>query len=200
MDDPRLAYAIILTHDRPEDFQDCVDAIRPQVDHLFVISHLAPYAEAVAAKVDGTVIAYTDEVPNISVLWNLGLRAAARRGNRPYDVAVLNDDAIVPPGWFRAVTAEMRRTGAVAGSAARPNDPRMAGFAFILDGTAGIFADEQFQWWFGDDDIEHRARLAGGVAQPGGLHVEHRHPSATTVGVLAQVAAADRDRFDRKWT
>jgi len=191
----RAAYAIILTHDRPQDFQDCYKAIEPQVDHVFVVAHQAPYA-----IYHGTPIKYDDWPPNISYAWNLGLKRAEQwAGGDPYDVAVLNDDAIVPPGWFETITKAMQGTGAKAGAAARGDDHRMAGFAFILDGTAGLYADEQFEWWYGDDDLERRASEAGGVIQVPGLYVEHRHPDSTTVGILAEKAAQDNIRYKAKW-
>lgn len=198
----RLRLAVIVTHDRPDDFRDCLAAIRPQVDHVIVVSHRANYTSRYVKGV--TITYYADEIPNISKAWNLGLYAAQDHARHaaapaPYDVAVLNDDAIVPPDWFRWVTEAMRDQSAAAGSAARAWDPRMCGYAFILDGQAGLFADEQFEWWYGDDDLERRAHLAGGVAQVPGVEVEHRHPNSTTVGVLADKAAQDRERFHRKW-
>jgi hypothetical protein len=195
-----IRLAVILTHDRPDDFLDCLHAIEPQVDYVFVVSHRTAYASQQERKQHVSVIPYQDEVPNISKAWNLGLRRAEiwARG-RDYRVAVLNDDAVVPSGWFATIADEMTRTGAAAGAAARQGDPRMAGFAFILNGRAALFADEQFEWWFGDDDLAHRARAAGGVAQPQGLDVEHRHPNSTTVGVLAAKATEDRFRFYQKW-
>jgi hypothetical protein len=191
----RLKFAVITTHNRPRDYRDCLAAIRPQVDQVYTVSHHAPYTKKYHDQT--AVITFPDALINISEAWNLGLRAAAVRANsHPYDVAVLNDDAIVPETWFETVTASMRRLKASAGAARRRDDPRMAGFAFILDGGAGIYADEQFQWWYGDTDIERRV---GTVAQPNGLVVEHRHPNSTTIGALAEIAKADARRYDRKW-
>jgi GT2 family glycosyltransferase len=208
----RLRVAVITTHDRPKDFEDCVAAIATQVDMLAVVAHGMPdYVwEVLGAYTKPSrpalmVIPYEAEVLNISKMWNMGFAAAEHYAvygtgyQRQYDVAVLNDDAIVPPDWFKRVVLEMRLMSAAAGAAARAGDPRMAGFAFIVDGDSGIRADEQFEWWYGDDDIARQANSLGGVAQPWGLDVEHRHPNSTTVGILAEKARDDRGRYKRKW-
>ena len=193
----RFRFAVILTHDRPQDFLDCKAAIEPQVDHLTVVAHQCDYV----TEHRGSLIPYNVWPPNISVAWNLGLRYVAQMAaGRPYDVAVLNDDAIVPANWFTSIIEKMRETGAAAGAATRPDDPRMAGFAFILASEAGLYADEQFEWWYGDDDLARRAEQAGGIVQVAGIQVEHRHPNSTTVGVLADKAAEDRHRYERKWS
>jgi hypothetical protein len=145
---------------------------------------------------------YAEDPPNISRMWNLGLEMAkdySRRAGLPYDVAILNDDAVVPSDWFARVTAEMRKTGAAAGCVRRVDDPRMSGFAFVLNGDLDLRADEQFQWWYGDDDLQRQAEAAGGVAFAAGEGVEHRCPNSTTVGVLREVADQDRARYYEKW-
>lgn len=198
MGESRQRYAVITTHDREKDFWDCVTAISPQVDAVVVVSHRADYVTNFDKIV--AVIEHDQEVPNISVMWNAGLgMARALAGDDPYDVAVLNDDTIVPVDWFRRVTTAMRAEGAAAGCVRRRFDPRMAGYAFILDGGRALYADPQFQWWYGDDDLQRRAEAVGGVAFADGPDVEHRYPNSTTVGVLADVASGDALRYKEKW-
>jgi hypothetical protein len=206
----RLRAAVVTTHDRPGDYADCVESIAPQVDLIVTVAH-AP-AEYVwgalvrdclirqKSEVTASVVQYQAEVPNISRMWNLGIeRVEEVSAGRPYDVAVLNDDVVLPGDWFEWVTAAMRREDAAAGCTRRAADPRMSGYAFILNGDRGLRADEQFRWWYGDDDLERQAKAAGGVAFVDGPEVEHRHPNSTTVGALAQVAKEDRGRYKRKW-
>jgi GT2 family glycosyltransferase len=210
----RRRYAVIPTHDRPEQFATCLRAVFDQVDHVIVIRHHADYTPAYAHDV--TVIDYIPELPNISEMWNLGLLESEMAAYaEPHDVAVLNDDAIVPPGWFDTVVAGMRATGAVAGCADQHGrtemqhltsfaDPditrRLSGFAFILDGSKGLRFDEQFRWWWGDTDMDWRARVAGGTVLVSGVPVQHPNGGGgTTVGVLAQIAAEDCSRFVDKW-
>jgi hypothetical protein len=200
----RERFAVITTRDRPDDYRDCVEAIAPQVDAVFTVCHVpgpgpAPAYITKMLSFEETLF-YSERLPNISAMWNLGLDAVAFRARSMYyDVALLNDDAIVPPEWFHNVTQAMRWYGAAAGAVQQRNDPRMAGFAFILDGKQELRADEQFQWWYGDTDIARRAERLGGLALAPGREVEHRHPNSTTVGELAEIAAEDHKRYRRKW-
>lgn len=197
----RGSAAVVCTHDRPGDFQDCLEAIWPQVDRVVVVSHRAPYIPGPARGEKCTVLRYDADVPNISTMWNMGIEAVDAMSAGPYDVAILNDDAIVPDDWFGRVTSYMRAQGAAAGCVYRPWDSRMTGYAFILDGDKGLRCDEQFQWWYGDTDLERQAEARGGVAFAEGADVEHRHPNGSMSGdpVLAMVAAEDGHRYREKW-
>lgn len=210
----RLRLAVVPTTGRGI-LWECLDAIRPQVDHVVLVTHrCAP--KGLDEPWLLSIKPYLKKVPNISEMWNLGLdEAEVKCRHQKFDVAVLNDDAIVPSGWFDDVVSAMREVGAVAGSrdqtgilkgtqtylTASPISPefRMSGYAFILDGEARLRADEQFQWWYGDDDLEWRARESGGVVKVPGEAVDHRYPGGTTVGELAVVAGEDRRRFYAKW-
>jgi GT2 family glycosyltransferase len=190
-------FAVIPTHDRFDDFFDCLNAIAPQVDQVFMIDHNSGYGVQ-TEKV--TLIRYDEDPPNISRMWNLGLEEAAQRTTSlDYYVAVLNDDAIVPPTWFDEVLDGMQDFGSTLGCAARGYDHRPAGYAFILAGGSGLRADEQFRWWYGDDDLHRRALELGGVCQVPGIDVEHRYPNSTTYGILRLIAHEDEKRFKRKW-
>lgn len=76
---------------------------------------------------------------------------------------------------------------------------RMPGYAFSMRGSAKLYADEDLQWWFGDDDLDWRIRQNGGNALVGGLQVEHLSPNLSTVGELAEQAGRDRQTFKDKW-
>lgn len=213
---------VIPTRDRPEAFARCLAAVGPQVDLVVVVAHMNPtYVGALAlstAHEHFVQIDYAEDPPNISRMWNRGL-ALSRSWMRgayaydSYDVAVLNDDAIVPADWFDTITAAMRKTGAAAGFALssgqhapilhtqpRPTNLHtvMTGWAFILDGDKHLFADEQFEWWYGDTSLDWEARTRGGVIGVPGLPMEHLYPNSTTVGELAEIAGQDRQRFAAK--
>lgn len=199
-------YAVIPTYGR-ECFTDCVEAISPQVDKIFVIGHNYTPPN-LPEKCE--LISYPVEVPNISTMWNLGIKAAVAESTEQSVVAVLNDDAIVPNNWFSRIEDQMAHYGAVVGCMnsgieqvmiqkdPNPPWPRMEGFAFILSTEFGILLDEQFQWWWGDTDLDWQARLAGGTVLVPGV-IEHRHPNSTTTGILAEIAGEDRKRFIDKW-
>lgn len=226
----RGRYAVIPTRNRPQDFRDCIRALAPQVDRIIVVHHITTGVAAVNAgrhqpeadaetypydwepygATEVTILGYFTDPPNISAMWNHGIRRAkglAAMAGEAYDVAILNDDVIVPEGWFHTVTRAMRAHTAVAGCmsggttevvvrACDTRLPRMTGFAFII--RDGVEADERFRWWYGDNGIDWDARQGGGVVHVPGT-VEHRHPDSTTVGELREIAGQDRERFIEKY-
>jgi hypothetical protein len=160
--------------------------------------------------------------PNISRWWNLGLDAVhdvQKWIDADYVVAVLNDDLKIPSGFVQSLADTIKNTGAAAvypdqhrhfitgkphvliHTVAEPVSlyTRMCGYAFALRGSANLRADETLQWWYGDDDLDWRARQAGGSVLVGGLQVEHLCPNQTTVGALAEQAGRDRQTFIDKW-
>lgn len=199
-------FAVIPTYGR-DCLLDCIEAIRPQVDHIFLVGH---NFEPDILPEDCTLIPYNVEVPNISTMWNLGIDAAHELNNfHPSLVAVLNDDAIVPPDWFFRIEKGILENRAVLGcmdgvdrthlqTEHSNNLPRLTGFAFIINAAFGIRLDEQFQWWWGDTDLDWQARRAGGMVVVPGT-IDHRFPNGTTTGILAEIAGQDRDRFVAKW-
>jgi GT2 family glycosyltransferase len=212
-------YCVIPTRDRPDDLRDCVAAVAPQVDKVFVVDNLSrPPVMGADHPANVRVICNQDDPPNLSRLWNLGLELAASYANGdPYFVAVLNDDSVVPEGWLDAVVAAMEETGAAAGCSdpsgllAEPlvhHQPgpvdlrfRLAGFAFVLRGDLGLRADERLAWWEGDTDLDWKARQAGGVVLVPFFPVEHRHPDEQTNArpELAVQAGRDRETFRKLW-
>jgi glycosyl transferase family 2 len=210
-------YAVIPTRSRPGDLADSVKAINTQVDRVFIVDNLSdPPVRGLDHPANTRVICHPDDPPNLSALWNVGLDLAASYADgEPYDVAVLNDDCIVPEGWLEAVAGPMRELGAAAGSSdqfgqlgeplvhRRPGPVdlrwRLCGYAFVLRGETGLRADEELAWWYGDDALDWSARRLGGTVIVPFFPVEHRHPNGSTVGALAEQAGRDRATFIAKW-
>lgn len=215
--------AVIATHNREAELMHCVEAIRPQVDVLVVVDnastppvHYHDFDEDTGLP---TYLIYDPEQPpNLSRIWNVGLTRVRRSFEasliRAWDVAVLNDDAIPPPGWFDAVAGRMRELDCYAASSdpfdqlapglyARygPGAPcsvvtRLAGWAMMLRGEwEGARFDERLRWWFGDDELSLRAREAGGLVHVGGFPVPNTGADSSTRGVLAEQAGRDRATF-----
>lgn len=157
---------------------------------------------------------------NISRWWNLGLDAVTKHanwlGDTEWNALVLNDDVVCPPSLVDALSNAMRSTTAVLAypdqcggqqqilhTEAAPVDlrQRIAGYAWMLRGETGLRADESMAWWFGDDDVDWRAREAGGALLVPGTPVEHRLPNGYTEAVpaLAEQAGRDRETFVTKW-
>ena len=167
------------------------------------------------------VIRDEEQPPNLSRLWNVGLDEARKLvegfdlldGTGRFDVAVLNDDAVPPPGWWDAVSGAMRIHNTSAASAdvfgaLAPGQTRvwfadapmsvttrLAGWAFMLPGEKGLRLDERFRWLCGDDDISYRARLADGLVHVGGYPVLNTGADTSTRGVLAEQGACDMQTF-----
>ena len=212
-------YAVIPSNGR-DCLWDCLEAIGPQVDHVFVILTKETVDEGEMDRVlrYGYTLYVGPKNPNISRWWNLGLEAVSdlmvqdlwelTRPTKKYDVAVLNDDAIVPEGWFDAVSGTMRQMQCAAACSggfgmpvlhtqneAPPLATRMQGFAFILAGELGLRADEQFIWYCGDDDLGRRAAVAGGMVMVPDFHVTHLYPNGQVTDELAGAIAGDMQRY-----
>lgn len=215
-----LKFAVIPSNGR-ECLNLCVAAIQPQVDKVIVINtgqspdaggfHRFPMRSETLDQ----YYANTEQV-NISAWWNQGLDAAeayakliTRYKKVPadtWDVAILNDDAIVPEGWFDAVTAGMRMHRAAAGCSgghdlclrraeAVPLDYRMQGFAFILSGQQGLRANEDLHWYFTDDYIDWESRKHGGMAMVRDYPVTHLYPNGQLTPELHEQTARDAQTF-----
>jgi glycosyltransferase involved in cell wall biosynthesis len=211
----RAKAAIIITHNRPGLLADCIKAIRPQVDDVLVIDNASDPPAEVEPGVQ--LVRLMDQPPNLAQFWNYGFDVfAGAYGPRPHDIAVLCDDAIVPDGWFDAVTAGLRDTGAAIGCSnpwgvqhppVLKTDPdsnimqRMIGWAFVLDATKNLRADESMQWWWFDTDLDWQGRLNGGFVMVGGYPVPNVHPGeyTNTRPELGYQTSKDREHFAAKW-
>lgn len=157
---------------------------------------------------------------NISRWWNLGLDwIEEQEDGHPHHVLILNADArIKPEGVARLSYALDTNPGYVmAGPKAgvgieRETRPgplgvhvRVPGWCFMLNmqaidsDTGGPFRiDERFLYWCGDDDVEWRARAAGGTLRVGRIECAHLGDGVPR-GDLARLAREDLARFEEKW-
>jgi hypothetical protein len=218
----RPRYAIIPSNGR-KCLDQAIEAIYPQVDRVLVTwtgdwenRRTLPFAEG--NKVLYSIWSYrhgADEPANISAWWNNGLESARdiSRYDFPdreaWDVAVLNDDAIVPEGWFDAVSTTMREYGAAAACSCGPratqlftepgpiagNSNPMEGFAFILAGEKGLRANEDLHWYFSDNYIDWESRKLGGMVAVSGWPVRHLHANAQMGHDLIARVPVDAQNF-----
>lgn len=213
-------YAIILTHNRPELLADCVNAIGPQADFLVIIDNASdPPVYLLDCDYPYVIIRVLEQPPNLSRLWNVGILVLSDlqfNETEPYDIAFLCDDTVVPEGWFQAVSWAMRQNACVAGSThcahpvAQPiikrapdSDVwnRMCPWAFVVRGEAGIRADEDLKWWWGDTHMDFTARQAGGmVIAPGPVVPNLRMGEFTNIYAhLGEQSGRDGETFAAKW-
>jgi hypothetical protein len=200
---------------------DCINSVIDQADTVFVIDNLSsPPIDPEPWHGKVAVVTVPIDPPNISTLWNVGLAltdaAAHRIDADQWDIAVLNSDVVVPPGWVETLSTAMRSTTAVLAypdqhggtrqilhTRAEPIDlrQRITGYAYMLRGEAGLRLDESMAWWFSDDSLDWEARQNGGALLVPGIPVEHRAPNISTherPELLAQTGL-DRETFRKKW-
>lgn len=215
-------YAIIPTHNRPEKLTALVTSLGTQCDNIVIVDNASTppvdadlLGAAVAGRASVTVIRDEEQPPNLARFWNIMFDLCAdlakQEGFDAYDVAVLNDDSIVPAGWYDACATSLRghETAVIAHTTVTsprfrtdldsvPGN-RMTPHAFVIRGEAGLRADERMRWWYQDTDLELQARLAGGVLSVDGPQVINSLANTTTVGPLAEQAGRDRQVFEQKW-
>jgi hypothetical protein len=220
----RAAYrfAVVPTHNRPDRLLSLVTSLNTQADTIIVLDNASDppvdhaALQAAADKTSVSVLSDPEQPPNLSRFWNVLFDwcAEASTDLERWDVAVFNDDAQVPAGWYDTVSTALRghETAVVAhtGTVALHREDvvttvdyerhrRMCPWAFVVKGEAGLRSDESMRWWYFDDDFNRRAALAGGVlAVPGPLVVNSLAVQSTT-GVLAEQAERDRVTFEKKW-
>lgn len=221
-------HAVVVSHNRHHDLRDCVAALSPQVHHLSVIDNASDPPVVADDLYPDTGVVYDDEQPpNLSRLWNVGLdisgMVALGAGAARWDTLVVNDDFVAGPGFVDALQGPLRGTHAVLaspyvfdGTSGRGQGrvdvyeapgtlagigTRMAGFAWMVKGEAGLRLDESIKWLYGDDDIAQQACANGGRLVVHGTTWEHRHPDGGTTGnpLLAEQGGRDRATFVAKW-
>jgi hypothetical protein len=217
-------YAIMPSRDRHSWVAVLVKSLVPLCDAVLVLDNGSDPPLSVAELTpDGPggrveVIQDAEQPPNLARFWNVLFdRCAALAGAPAWDVAVLNDDALVPAGWLEITAAALREhpTAAVAHTGAGPRvaklelrggedrsnafDTRMCPHAFVVRGELGLRADESMRWWYFDTDFEWQARQAGGVLSVPGPRAANALANTTTFGVLQEQAEKDKVSFEAKW-
>ena len=200
------AYAVVPSYDRSS-LRPCLDSLVDQVDLIFLVQTrqfaIRPHPKLICLWPDASC-----EL-NISEWWNMGIKAAAEtaaghrdRGWQPeWDVLIVNDDIIAPPGLVAGLSDGMR-AGTSALAYCTPANwehiTPITGWCFMLRGEAGIMADPQFRWWYGDNDIELQARAKGGAVAVEGCQVRHLFPSGHD-HLMGEQIASDTELYHKKW-
>lgn len=211
-------YAIVPTRNRHAYIVHLAESLREQKINVVVLDNGSdPPLDGRVLGVD--MLTDPEQPPNVARFWNLLFdrvaKLAAAAGAAQWDVAVLNDDALIPAGWFDITATALRRhgTAVAAHTGAGPrfrsryllteldNDfrTRLCPHAFIVRGEVGLRADESMRWWFFDTDFDWQAREAGGVLCVPGPRTANALANASTVAGLWDQAQADQDTFMAKW-
>jgi hypothetical protein len=218
-------YAVVPTHNRLPELTTLVRGLVGQCDGILVVDNASTpplnqndLYQATANLRDWAnfrIIHDPEQPPNLSRLWNVGLDAVAKAcatvGVDRWDVAIFNDDAVVPAGWWTVVSDALRshESAVVActpaygpiGAPVLKTQPdgdvgsRMTPWAWVAKGELGQRSDESMRWWWFDTAWDWSARAAGGMLIVPGPTVVNSKANSSTVGVLAEQAGRDRRRF-----
>jgi len=142
--------------------------------------------------------------PNIQRWWNVGIDECLRRGAT--QVAVLNDDISLNEHSIPALGAALVETGAAIASPSRPPtpdglykkslipySPRLWGCFWVLDAKSTLRPDEKYVWWYGDSDLDIRARRDFGGVINVNVYFEHHFPGEGTGANPKLQEQSDRD-------
>lgn len=142
--------------------------------------------------------------PNIQRWWNRGIDEAVGLGATV--VAVSNDDVRLSQDTLPGLAEALRSTGAAIASPARPEfplglhrgrlvpyAPRLWGSLWALRVDSGLRPDPRYVWWYGDNDLDIRARRDHGGVVLVDVPFEHIHPSVSTSQNPHLAEQTDRD-------
>lgn len=169
------------------------------LDHIVIVA-TKPNVELP----DGVVVLEDFDTANIQRWWASGIEEAQRRGATA--VAVLNDDIRVGHGSLASLHEALMSTGAAIASPSRPPfkngvhrrplapyEPRLWGSLWVVRVDSGLRPDPRYVWWYGDNDLDIRARRDHGGVVLCDVEYEHLHPSEGTSSNPALVAQTDID-------
>jgi len=153
---------------------------------------------------EGVVVLEDLEPPNIQRWWARGIAEAEARGASA--VAVCNDDIRLGPGALEQLRSALVETGAAIASPSRtehrdglhrghliPYSPRLWGSLWVVDIASGLRPDPRYVWWYGDCDLDIRARRDHGGVVLCPVQYEHLHPGEGTAKSPTLVAQTEID-------
>ena len=144
---------------------------------------------------------------NIQRWWQTGIEKALQLGAS--SVAVLNDDVGIAPGSLQDMHAILNETGATIatpGKSLRLHRRSLApqrilvGAFWMVNPCHGLRPCEDFRWFYGDDDLDIRARVkyAGVVTVPVQFTHSRAGQSTKKSPQLQELIQRDRKLFARR--
>lgn len=155
-----------------------------------------------AALPDGCHVVEDFGEINIHRWWNAGLDYAQAHGAT--HVLVINDDVLLDESTVPALLEGMDGRAAIGSPGAGgifegdlPEWRVMNGACWLLDLATGLRADEGYRWWYGDNDLDWRARTEHGGVASIRCHFVHLHANELTAASPSLTRLTDDD--NRKW-
>lgn len=144
---------------------------------------------------------------NIHRWWNEGISRAVELGATT--VAVLNDDLVIEPGSLQMLDEALLENGATlatpGASETLIRDLRsparvIVGSLWLIDPRHGLRPSEDYRWFFGDDDLDVRARSRsqGIVTVPVGWEHPHAGEATERSSYLQELVTRDERTFRRQ--
>ena len=153
----------------------------------FIIVRTHPQAQVP----EGCIVLDDFASPNIQRWWKRGIDEATARGATA--VAVLNDDLRIKAETLPTLCKELRSSGAVIATPSRPEtrlglhkgrlipySPVIWGCLWVIDAASTLRPDPRYVWWYGDNDLDIRARRDHGGIVSCDVMYEHLHPGEGT--------------------
>lgn len=139
---------------------------------------------------------------NIHRWWNAGIDYAEAHGAT--HVLVINDDVLLDETTVPALLDGMEGRAAIGSPGAGgifegdlPDWRVMNGACWLLDLATGLRADERYRWWYGDNDLDWRARTQHGGVASVRCYFQHLHANELTAASPALTRITDDD--NRTW-
>ncbi|MDA9802752.1 hypothetical protein N9C30_00125 [bacterium] len=152
----------------------------------------------------GCIVIDDLDTPNIQRWWKRGIDESVARGATA--VAVLNDDLRIEEDTLPKLHSELVTTGATVATPSRPGlrpgvhkkplipyEPVIWGCLWMVDATTDLRPDPRYVWWYGDNDLDIRARrdYAGIVSCD--VVYEHHFPGVGTSKSPELIKQSDLD-------
>jgi hypothetical protein len=197
---------------RADELGRCLGSLQHPPERTVIVSALHHDALAVPRSIWTPDMSYKlDKAETFSLprLWNHGLMVAYE--HEATHVAVFASDIVGHPGSIPTLAAAMStQQWAMAGptlhggttrtlALPRTTTERVPGACFMLDATHHLLLNERYRWWYGEDDLEMRAREVGPVGVVEGTGLELSAPDTALTPERQVWAVEDRSRFVRNW-
>lgn len=193
---------------RPQSLEKLIQDSGLPRDHVVLIS-TSPEAQL---PQDCVVVHDTGPI-NIQRWWSTGIAEAVARGATA--VAVSNDDVALNSQTLTLLHEHMQATGATIAAPARddkrrglhkgrlvPYSPVLWGSLWLIDPSHGLMPDTRYQWWYGDNDLDIRARKHHAGVVSVDVVFEHTNAGESTgeSSKLQELAKRDRQLFESQYS
>lgn len=145
---------------------------------------------------------------NIQRWWTTGIKACVGRGAQ--NVVVANDDIEIDRETFGTLNDALRvseATLACPGSreghktSVLPAMRKLVGSLWVVNPNHGLFPDERYCWYYGDDDLDIRSRRKFNGIVTADVHYSHLSPGVATnrSPEILQMLSSDLATFRRQY-